>query len=118
VVETHHDEKGIIWPASIAPFQVHLLELGTLRSESEKIYRALEEKHIETLWDDREDKTAGEKFADADLIGIPLRAVVSEKSLAKGGIEIKERASTESRIMKPEAFLRVAEELGLGYHPN
>ncbi|MCR4330558.1 MAG: His/Gly/Thr/Pro-type tRNA ligase C-terminal domain-containing protein, partial [Patescibacteria group bacterium] len=83
VAEVLSDERGLLWPASIAPFAVHLLSLGK-DAEAEVLYEALQERGIPVLYDDR-DVSAGEKFADSDLIGIPLRAVVSKKSLEAGG---------------------------------
>jgi len=100
VAEHFADEKGMVWPESIAPFQVHLISLGK-DEEAQKIYDDLTEKGIEVLWDDR-DARAGEKFADSDLIGIPWRVVVSEKSMAAGGVEIKKRDLAESEIIKIE----------------
>ncbi len=102
LVEKFADDKGIVWPAAIAPFRVHLVELGgdsaDVRQEAEELYRELGEAGVEVLWDDR-DARAGEKFADSDLIGIPLRVVVSQKSLAAGKFECVERATgkTEHR---------------------
>ena len=104
-VELFHDEKGIIWPENIAPFAVHLINLGE-DEEAEKIYAELSKKGIEVLFDDRE-VSAGEKFADSDLIGIPLRVVISKKSLAAGGIEVKKRNETESKIMTVEELLQM-----------
>jgi len=96
VVETFADEKGIVWPEEIAPFRVHLVEIASenseVRTEAAELYRELTEAGVEVLWDDR-DVRAGEKFADADLIGIPLRVVVSEKTLAAGKFECVERKS-------------------------
>ena len=96
VAELLSDAKGIVWPESIAPFAVHVVELGggnqDVRTEAAELYRELTERGVEVLWDDR-DVRAGEKFADADLIGIPLRVVVSEKTLAEGKYECTERAS-------------------------
>ena len=106
VAEIHHDEKGIIWPETVTPFLVHLIEFKNLKKQAEKLYQKLLAKGIAVLYDDRDDKTAGEKFADADLIGIPLRAVISEKTLAKKGIEIKERDSTKSKIINPIEFIK------------
>lgn len=100
VVELNSDSKGITWPENVAPFKVHLLSLGE-NDEAEKIYKNLLEKGIEVLYDDRE-VSAGEKFADSDLIGIPLRIVISKKSLAAGGAEIKKRDSEKSEIIKIE----------------
>ena len=99
IVEAHHDEKGIIWPKEIAPYQVHLIELKTknLKLSGEKIYQELQNKGIEVLYDDREDVSAGVKFADADLIGIPVRLVVSEK--AKDKIEWKNRDSQKVELL-------------------
>lgn len=96
VVETFADEKGIVWPEEIAPFRVHLVEIvsenSEVRTEAAELYRELTEAGVEVLWDDR-DVRAGEKFADADLIGIPLRVVVSEKTLAAGKFECVEHKS-------------------------
>lgn len=100
VVEKYHDEKGIIWPESVSPFMVHLLSLGQ-DTEAEKIYADLQAKGIEVLYDDR-DASAGQKFADADLIGIPYRVVVSKKSLAAGGVELRKRSEKDSEIVKLE----------------
>ncbi len=103
IVEKCHDDRGIIWPESVAPFQVHLLSLGK-NEAAEKIYAELLENNIEVLYDDR-DVTAGQKFADADLIGIPIRLVLSEKSLAAGGAEIKKRNEKDSRIIALEKIV-------------
>ena len=94
VVEVHSDENGIVWPTSVAPFAVHLIEINSENSKvkktAEKIYDGLINSGIEVLYDDREAR-AGEKFADSDLIGIPLRIVVSDKGIEKGEFEVKER---------------------------
>ena len=93
IVELFNDENGIIWPKSIAPYQVHLVHLGNkteVIKEAEKIYSTLQKEKIEVLYDDR-DESAGVKFKDSDLIGIPLRIVVSEKTLSKNKVEIKKR---------------------------
>ena len=108
IVEVFSDEKGIIWPKSVAPFDVHLINLGQ-DGEALKIYNALTEKGIEVLMDDRDVRT-GEKFADADLIGIPVRVVVSPKSLEAGGVEVKRRDETESRIISAQALMEFVEE--------
>lgn len=99
VVELFHDEKGIVWPAAIAPFQVHLIALEGGYEQAEKLYSDLADARIETLFDDRQDKTPGEKFADADLIGIPVRVVVSTRTLEKNSVEIKKRSSKEADIV-------------------
>lgn len=97
VVEACHDERGVIWPQSIAPFHVHLLSLKS-DEEAEKIYQSLIAVGVEVLYDDR-DISAGEKFADSDLIGCPYRLVVSQKTLAQNGVEVKRRASQETEII-------------------
>jgi len=104
IVELNSDENGIIWPESVAPFQAHLLSLGK-NNEAEKIYNDLQKNNIEVLFDDREDTSAGAKFADADLIGIPWRVVVSEKSLAGGGVEVKKRSEEKSEIVEIEKLV-------------
>jgi prolyl-tRNA synthetase len=98
VVELCHDDAGITWPKNIAPYQVHLIGLDGL---GEDLYQELLSKNIDVLFDDRE-VSAGTKFADADLIGIPLRLVISKRSQEKGGIEYKLRSQKESEIIKPE----------------
>ncbi|HSE56977.1 MAG TPA: aminoacyl--tRNA ligase-related protein, partial [Candidatus Paceibacterota bacterium] len=102
VVEVLSDEKGIVWPEAIAPFKVHLLVLGEkpeIRAEAERIYKFLQKEGYEVLFDDREAVLAGEKFSDADLLGMPVRVVVSERALAAGGYEVKRRNSTETTIV-------------------
>jgi len=101
VVEVFHDEKGIIWPATIAPFKVHLLALTgeKVRRAAEKLYQTLTDKKIEVLYDDRE-KSAGEKLVEADLIGLPLRLVISEMTLKEKSIEVKKRNERRARLVK------------------
>lgn len=101
VVETLADEKGIVWPESIAPFKVHLIEIpgaAETRQAVEKLYHVLVSAGIDVLFDDREIRP-GEKFSDADLIGLPFRIVASDKTLAAGGFEIKKRTKEETRIV-------------------
>jgi len=110
IVEVFADEKGIVWPESVAPFKIHLLSLSKdkeseVYKNAKNIYYKLIENNIEVLFDDRENKSAGEKFSDADLIGIPLRVVISDKSLEKGGVEVKKRNETEGKIISVEEFL-------------
>ncbi len=98
IVEIHHDEKGIVWPKSITPYHVHLVSLGKDESVSQaadKLYADLEAAGIEVLYDDR-DKQAGAKLADADLIGIPLRLVISNRTLEAQAVEWKERNKAEA----------------------
>jgi len=103
VVEVNHDKKGIIWPKEIAPFPAHLIPIensSKVRKAANGLYRDLKKRGIEVLYDDRRDKTAGEKFAEADLIGLPVRLVVSEKTLAKNSVEVKERKSDKVKLVK------------------
>lgn len=95
IIEMHHDTAGIIWPEIVAPFQINLISLKK-NEESLGVYDKLRGCGIEVLFDDREDVSAGEKFADADLIGIPWRVVVSEKSLASGGFELTPRGADKA----------------------
>lgn len=99
VVETRNDKNGVIWPENIAPYKISLISLEGTDEESEKIYRELTDKNIEVLYDDRDEKTAGEKFADADLIGCPIRIVVSKKTLEKDRVEIKKRSEKETKLV-------------------
>jgi len=103
VVEVLSDGKGIVWPEAIAPFQIHLLSLGK-NEEADKIYEKLIAAGKEVFYDDRE-INAGKKFADADLIGIPNRVVVSEKSLKEGGVELKKRNEEVSKIVSVDELL-------------
>lgn len=107
IVEVNHDERGIIWPESVAPFDVHLLTIPSkdakinhqIKEKADKLYREIGARK-EVLYDDDLTKSAGEKFAEADLIGIPLRIVISEKTLAKNSAEIKPRGAKEAKLVK------------------
>ena len=103
-VKASHDERGIIWPKEIAPFNVHLITLQDREEEGEEIYQRLKKEGIEVLWDDREDVSAGEKFADADLIGVPVRLVISQKTGSK--IEWKERSKEEITLLQYNEVIR------------
>ena len=103
VAEAHHDEHGLIWPVTIAPFQVHLVLLrgkGTPQAEetADKLYAGLQAAGVEVLYDDR-DESPGVKFNDADLIGLPVRVTVSERALGGGGVEMKLRREQEKVIV-------------------
>lgn len=101
IVELFNDRNGIIWPKSVAPYQIHLVFLGgdeIVVKETEKIYDSLQKEKIEVLYDDR-DESAGVKFKDSDLIGIPLRIVVSKKTLEKNSVEIKKRNKDEFEMV-------------------
>ena len=111
IVEIYNDNKGIIWPESVAPFKIHFINLSSEKNKAGEIYKTLLDKGVEVLYDDRDDKSAGEKFADADLIGIPTRLVISEKTLSKNSLEIKQRNSNEvslieiSKIKNAQSFI-------------
>jgi prolyl-tRNA synthetase len=110
VVETLSDAKGIVWPEAIAPFHVHLLALQPddekVAKEAESLYATLTAKGIDVLYDDRA-LTPGAKFADADLIGIPHRIVISQKTLAEGKVEYKKRIDVQSRLISTEEALDI-----------
>lgn len=101
VVETSHDDAGIIWPENVAPFKVHLLSLGAdeaIKKTADQLYSDLQAAGVEVLYDDR-DASAGEKFADSDLIGIPYRVVISSKTMAENSAELKPRSSKETTLV-------------------
>ncbi len=109
VVEKLSDDKGLVWPESVSPFSVHLIVLGKDKEgeaykKAEELYKNLTDNHVEVLFDDREE-SAGAKFADSDLIGIPMRVVISEKSLLAGGVEIKERKAETSEVISIEQLM-------------
>lgn len=106
LVELFHDGRGIIWPENVAPYKVHLISLNK-NEEAEKVYNSLKEKRIEVLYDDR-DVSAGEKFSDADLIGVPYRLVVSEKSGDK--IEFKRRSEDKTELLDLDEVVSRLEE--------
>ncbi len=103
VVEQHHDDSGIIWPESIAPFDVHLVSLAKkaddeVGQQAEMLYEEMQAAGIDVLFDDRKE-SPGVKFSDADLIGVPWRITVSDRSLKNGGVEIKRRRESDRQIM-------------------
>ena len=103
IVESSYDQKGIIWPKSVAPFLVHLLQFDNtpkVKKAAQKLYKDCQKEDITILYDDRENKTAGDKFNDADLIGIPYRIVISEKTLKENSVEIKERSKEKAKLVK------------------
>jgi prolyl-tRNA synthetase len=108
IAEHFADEKGLVWPKSVAPFAVHIIQIGDTDSVGGKaaaeLYNKLTEQGTEALLDDR-DMGPGAKFADADLIGIPVRVVVSEKSLEKGGYEVKLRTESDAKIVSADEFI-------------
>ena len=113
IAEEHHDACGLCWPITVAPFDVHLVSLGAggtpAGGAAEAVERDLRASGIEVLFDDREE-SPGVKFADADLIGVPLRLTVSARSLAAGGVEMKHRDREEKRVVPGPALAREAAE--------
>jgi prolyl-tRNA synthetase len=111
IAEKHHDEYGIIWPDSVAPYQVHLLHIGSkdeVIETAESLYRQLQEAGFEVLYDDR-DASAGVKFNDADLIGVPWRVTVSQRNLKQDGVEVKRRSESDRHLLPLDeliAYLR------------
>jgi len=105
IVEAHNDERGIIWPEAVAPFKVHLISLGNTATQAKELYEKLQKESVEVLFDDRTEISAGEKFADADLIGIPYRVVISEKTLKEGKVELKKRSEKEVKLISEEELL-------------
>lgn len=111
VVEIFADDDGLVWPESIAPFDAHLLVLGgddEVRDAAESLYKALKERDVDVLFDDR-DVSAGEKFADADLIGVPFRLVVSQNTVEEDKVEVKRRLEENEELVTPEALFETLE---------
>ncbi len=102
IAEKFADDKGLIWPESIAPFQVYLVQIGDTFEQAEALYEKLSNSGVTVLWDDR-DVRPGEKFADAELIGLPHRIVVSEK--LEGQVEYSSRTDSEKEVLTVEALL-------------
>ncbi|MFW6115869.1 MAG: proline--tRNA ligase [Chloroflexota bacterium] len=113
VIELHHDDHGIVWPPALAPFDVYLLTLGTdeeTQERAESFCAELEEADLDVLFDDREE-SAGVKFTDADLIGCPVRATVSRRSLGQGGVELKARWAREAEVVTLDDLVDAVREL-------
>src|SRR3990172_12645376 len=102
IIEANHDERGIVWPASVAPYDVPLVALSPdradVRDSAERLYSELTARGIEALYDDREE-SPGVKFADADLLGMPLRLTVSPRTLEKDAAELKRRSEPETALV-------------------
>jgi prolyl-tRNA synthetase len=102
-IEANRDERGIIWPPELAPFDVHLVGLGFdkpgVRESAEQVYQQLVDAGLDVLYDDREEGSAGVKFNDADLLGMPVRVTVSPRSLEGGGAEVKLRTEKDGKIV-------------------
>lgn len=105
LVEKSHDDRGIIWPQTVAPFDVHIVTLDNRIDESKKLYMELTKSGLDVLWDDR-DISAGGKFADADLIGIPHRVLISNKTVEAGQFEYKNRSSADAEKLSESELLQ------------
>ncbi len=109
LAEVFGDDKGLVWPKEVSPFAVHLVRLGVnenVISFADKLYEDLRKQGVEVLYDDR-DLRPGEKFADSDLIGIPVRFVVSDKTVEQNKIEVKKRTSNDAELLSEEEALKV-----------
>ncbi|MCH8854180.1 MAG: proline--tRNA ligase, partial [Planctomycetes bacterium] len=116
IIEENHDENGIVWPKSIAPFAVHIVALNPdkegVSEAAERLYNELRERGVDVLYDDREE-SAGVKFADADLLGMPLRVTVSPRNLKQDVVEIKGRSDADAEMVPlSEAVDKLAELAG------
>ena len=115
VIEQSHDKDGIIWPIAIAPYTVCLTPLtvapdSAVMQVAEKIYADLTAKGVDVIMDDR-DERPGFKFKDSELVGFPIRLAIGEKSLAKGGVELKRRAGQMTVIKTEDAVPKILELL-------
>ncbi len=108
IMETHHDEKGLVWPLAVAPFHVHVVALpvndDAVRVAAEALVHELEDAGVEVLYDDR-DESAGVKFADADLIGIPFRLTVSKRTMKENAVELKRRTDDKGELVANDAIV-------------
>ena len=108
IAEVLSDDKGLVWPKDVSPYQVHIVAISggnsDVSAEADRLYDILKENGIDALYDDR-DVRAGEKFADADLLGIPTRLVVSERTVAEGGIEVSMRAGRGSALVPDSSII-------------
>ena len=116
-IEKNHDERGVVFPASIAPYGVWLTALNVERDDvaraADALYQTLQEDGVQVLYDDREE-SAGVKFNDADLLGLPVRVVVSPRNLRQNVVEIKPRSESEAvKVPQDDAVQRIKELLAL-----
>jgi len=100
IAQVYADEKGLVWPASAAPFQVHLVALAGGNEQADALYADLQNSGVEVLYDDRAEAGAGEKLADADLLGIPWRVVASQKTAAADSYEAKQRTQKQATLVQ------------------
>ncbi len=117
-IEANHDERGIIWPPEITPYDVHVTALGFdkpgVRESAEQVYQQLRDAGLDVLFDDREDLSAGVKFNDADLLGMPVRVTVSPRSIEGGGAELKRRTEKDARVVPLADVAAVVREMLAG----
>ncbi len=105
LAEKFSDDRGLKWPISVSPYHVHMIDLGNSKSvalSAEELYKDLWSLNVETLWDDRKDVSAGVKFNDSDLIGCPIRVLISDKSLEQDSVEVKMREGGEPVMVRME----------------
>jgi prolyl-tRNA synthetase len=114
IAEHFADDKGLVWPENVAPYQVYLAPLSgqpEISQPADELYDNLTQAGVSVLYDDR-DERPGEKFADADLLGIPQRVVISQNSLAAGGAELKSRASTDTEVVSADNLMSMLTKAG------
>jgi prolyl-tRNA synthetase len=102
IVETNHDKDGIIWPPTVAPYQIHLMYIGKgdeVRQRTESLYTHLRAQGYEVLYDDRQE-SPGVKFKEADLLGMPVRFTISQRTLETNSVEVKHRTEQEKDLVK------------------
>jgi len=107
LAEHFSDDKGLVWPKEVSPFHVYLISIGSndeVSSKAQELYEMLQSKGIKVLFDDR-DVRPGEKFADADLMGIPYRVVISDKNIDQNKFEVKARTEEEPKMVETEKLL-------------
>ena len=104
IAELFADEKGLVWPENIAPAKIYLVSIGDVQEKAQNLYENLQLAGAEVLWDDR-DVRPGEKFADADLMGLPWRVVISDKTIEQGKVELKARSSEETELLTAEELI-------------
>lgn len=110
IVEVCHDEAGLNWPETVAPFKLHVLAIGKQESVFRKagaLYERLQKAGGEVLYDDRRQMTGGEKLVEADILGLPYRAVVSEKTIKQGKVELKRRSEEETRLVTAKELINI-----------
>jgi prolyl-tRNA synthetase len=109
IAEKYADDRGLVWPENVAPFKVYLARLGesdAVVKAADELYEILQKQSVSVLYDDR-DARAGEKFADADLLGMPYRIVVSEKTLENTKYELKKRVEQDSQLLTQDELVKL-----------